>query len=79
MYERNFESIKGTRRSNKGIKKYLERMKFKESERESDSSVIVGVILVRGQEIRRFLPEIAWGWKKSLSHYCSFEEESEKE
>jgi hypothetical protein len=54
-------------------------MKFKESERESDSSVIVGVILVRGQEIPRFLPEITWGWKKSLSHYCSFEEESEKE
>jgi hypothetical protein len=45
----------------RGSKSTLERMKFKESERESDSSVIVGVILVRGQEIPRFLPEIAWG------------------
>jgi hypothetical protein len=63
----------------RGSKSTLEKMKFKELERESDSPVIGGVIPPRGQESPWFIPQITKGWKKSLSHGFSFGEESEKE
>jgi hypothetical protein len=52
-------------------------MKFKESEGESDSLEIGGVIPPKGQEIQWFLSQITKGWERILSHGCSFGDESE--